>query len=368
MISFNQFIKEDLVKKYDDFMEPEDKSKAKYIHNTPYEQKRFASPVDFISSVLFAEEENFFLPLYGSIIERIEEKLKDKAPVRKNVRAFHSTLLDNYDDLKIIGQERKSISVSTQIKANKLPWFFSEGVTGDGVAAGFVLRGDLVSHFPHDAFTDVDKGGKRWINVYGHIDIRKSEDHKEVHEVVQQMKKEVRSYTAKVLGIDEREFLSYSPDGEEKDEKIDEIVRSTTNEQKDKLVRFYYDLCNKKMLEYAEQFAAVLFDYKDTPAYSEGLMYNFEVEEALYAVAASDSYIGPEETIEEIERYSEFFMREGVKFTCIVNKDDFYYDEENLDYDDENYEESEVLWKDRLSHHPMISYEDMKTKYKGMVI
>lgn len=368
MISFNQFIKENLVKKYDDFMEPEDKSKAKYIHNTPYEQKRFSSPVDFISSVLFAEEENFFLPLYGSIIERIEEKLKDKAPVRKNVRAFHSTLLDNYDDLKIIGQERKSISVATQIKSNKLPWFFGEGVTGEGAAGGFVLRGDLVSHFPHDAFTDVDKGGKRWINVYGYIDIRKSEDHKEVHEVVQQMKKEVRSYTAKVLGIDEREFLSYSPDSKEKDEKIDKIVRSTTNEQKDKLVRFYYDLCNKKMVEYAEQFAAVLFDYKDTPAYSEGLLYNFEVEQALYDVAASDSFIGAEDTIETIEEYADLFMQEGVEFICIVNKGDFYYDEEILDYEKENYEESEVLWKDRLSHLPMMSYEDMKTKYKGMVI
>lgn len=321
MISFKNYIKEDLLKYADE-------AGQRSMSRLTYNQKRFASPVFLIWSSLI-EDDYMAIPLYGSIIERIEKKMSDKAPKRRNVVGLHATKIDNYDGLKKLERGRKPISASTQIADDHWRIFLESGVD-QGAGAVYMIRGDLAARFSGDSFTELDKNGKRWADFYQMI---RKEDKKYIpmHKILQRIRAKTKAFLGNLLDIDQDMFRSYflKSDKEKKeDTQIEEILRSTTNEEKSEIVKFYYDLCSEEMAENAELFSSAFFRPTEelTDAYDEALFFNFKIEKVFVSIAVVTDYARASDPVgmKKIADYAKRFERDGVE--CVLVDDKQYKD------------------------------------------
>lgn len=318
MISFKHYIKEDLLKYSDDA--------GYHAGGLDYGEKRFASPVFLVWSSII-QDDYIAIPLYGSIIERIEKKMKDKAPKRKNVVALHVSSVDSYDGLKKLERGRKPVSAATQLDRNSWGSFLGDGVTGEAAGTIYKLRGDLAARFSGDAFTELDKNGKRWVDFYSLIR-RNDEKFVPMHKILQNIRAKTKKFIGNLLDIDEDMFRSYfnKSDKEKKqDTQIEEILRSTTNEEKSEIVKFYYDLCSEEMSKNAELFASAFFhsEEKLRDAYDEALLYNFEIEKVFISAESTALWLDAPGTSKEIIKKSvKRFERDGVDYVVIDDLDE----------------------------------------------
>lgn len=321
MISFKNYIKEDLLKYSDEA--------GYHAGGVDYDEKRFASPVFLIWSSI-VQDDYIAIPLYGSIIERIEKKMKDKAPLRKDVVGLHVASAYHYDDLKKLQKGRKPISAATQLDRNSWGSFLYDGVTGHAGTV-YMVRGDLAARFFGDAFTELDKNGKRWVDFYSII-ARIDEKFVPMHKILQSIRAKTKKFIGNLLDIDEDMFRSYfnkSDKEKKRDTQIEEILRSTTNEEKSEIVKFYYDLCSEEMAENAELFASAFFHPEENlrDAYDEALLYNFEIEKVFISVEATLNWAlsGGMEYIKDAAKKLE---RDGVDYAII---DDLEGNTEDID-------------------------------------
>jgi len=246
----------------------------------------------------------FWLPLSSKILERALGR-------NRRITALHAMDPESIFQLDKLQNSSKSISTFTEYRRD--PMRIAKLGVEDGGGAIAEVEGDILLNYQEDAYTEVDRQGRRWFNPFDF----KVNDDSNAKKYIDKYKKQLRGifYKDIISAYDKAKENEQNDDppnikriGPTDDEKVkfyfDNMI---TKQEKAKIIKRYYEFADKLI---RDQHKLILEPFFHSMGASSNADYN---EIVLNKIKIKKLYIH-DEYLEGYKGYDEFLKKKKIKY------------------------------------------------------
>ena len=248
-----------------------------------------------VSSSILSNNNFFWLPLSSKILERALGR-------NRRITALHA--MDPESIFRLIKLQNTSKSISTFTEYRGRPMSMAKSGVEDGGGAIAEVEGDILLSYQEDAYTEVDRQGRRWFNP---SDLKLDDRRKYKEQLKDIFYKDIISAYEKVAS---KEELFYFHDNGKVREYLNKYV---TKQEKAKIIKKYYDFADKLIRDEHELILK--------PFFHGGADGNAEYNEiVLNKIKIKKLYIY-DEYLKGYKGYDDFLKKNKIKYETFSDND-----------------------------------------------
>ena len=264
-----------------------------------------------VSWSILSHNNIFWLPLSSKILERA-------LGINRRITALH--VMDPESIFQLVKLQNSSKSISTFTGYRRRPMTLAKSGIEDGGGAIAEVEGDILLNYEEDAYTEVDRQGRRWFNPF---DFKVSND-SNPKKYIDKYKKQLRDIFYKDIisaydKIKENEPNNDPPNikriGPTDDEKVkfyfDNMI---TKQEKAKIIKQYYDFADKLI---RDEHKLILKPFFHSIGVGPNAKYN---EIVLNKIKIKKLYVY-DEYLKGYKGYDEFLKKKKIKYETFSDND-----------------------------------------------
>lgn len=188
---------------------------------------------DYVKESIKKDSESFFLPLSSKILERALGR-------NRRITALHILNPASIANLVKMQGSTKSISTFTEYKGSQEPAKLVKGGIAMGGGAVAEVEGDILLSYKRDAWTELDRQGRRWFKPFELQGSGVSKKFISIYKqkIADEFYKDILSAYERVTPEEEHGYHDYAKVGKYLD-------RFATKEEKAKIIKQYYKFADR---------------------------------------------------------------------------------------------------------------------------
>jgi len=252
-----------------------------------------------VSWSILSNSKIFWLPLSSKILERALGR-------NRRITALH--VMDPESIFRLIKLQNSSKSISTFTEYRGHPMKMAKSGVEDGGGAIAEVEGDILLNYQEDAYTEVDRQGRRWFNPFDF----KVNDRQDAKKNLDKYKKQLNKLFYKdIISVYDKIKENESSDDEKVKYYFDNMI---TKQEKAKIIKKYYDFADKLIRDEHKLILEPFF-------YGVGADRNAEYNEiVLNKIKIKKLYIY-DEYLKGYKGYDDFLKKNKIKYETFSDND-----------------------------------------------
>ena len=262
---------------------------------------------DYVKDSIKKDSESFFLPLSSKILERALGR-------NRRINALHILHPASIANLVKMQGSNKSISTFTEYKGSQQPANLVKGGIAMGGGAIAEVEGDILLNYKRDAWTELDRQGRRWFKPFHLQGSGVSKKFISIYKekIADEFYKDIISAYEKKTPEEEHGYHDYV--------KVREYLNKyVTKQEKAKIIKQYYDFADKLIRDQHDLILEPFFHSMgaDDTFYNEIVLNKIKIKKIYIYEIYKDYQSG----VKQKDTLEDFLKRSKIKYETFDDKD-----------------------------------------------